>query len=232
MKDRYRVETKRVHIESLFLMARYDSEFKEQLLEDRETALHDSGIPFTPGEVMLLSGIDRGKLEQTIDEFSVPGITQKSLPNWRAAAAVILLLASVLFSGPYCRATGRSGQVESGEEMRTEGWIDGDTYRLSSSSAPPKRFTDIARRKAAAKRAAILNAQYHILEKFKGTRIEGAAGMADYNMTGMAHAQEVVGYVKNGKVIKETYDKEQNCEILYEVKAPKLKRLVNSAEFR
>ncbi|MCP4138296.1 MAG: hypothetical protein GY754_45460 [bacterium] len=222
----------KINIESLLLMAKYDDKFKKDLLANREAALKESGIPFTPGELILLSGIDRGKLEQTIDEFSVPGITQKSLPNWRAAAAVILLLASVLFSGPYCRATGRSGQVESGEEMRTEGWIDGDTYRLSSSSAPPKRFTDIARRKESAKRVAILNAQYQILEKFKGSRIEGAAGMSDFDMGGMAQAQEVMGYVKGGKVIKETYDKEQNCEILYEVKAPKLKRLVNSATFR
>ncbi|MCP4138297.1 MAG: hypothetical protein GY754_45465 [bacterium] len=225
----------KINIESLFLMAKYDPEFKKNLLANREPALKESGIPFTPGELTLLAGIDRGKLEQTIDEFSVPGITKKSLPNWRAAAAVIMLLASVLFSGPFCRATGRSGQVESGDEMRTEGWVNGDTYRLYAAGLPNRGVAGIAGRKASAKSAAILNAQYQILEKFKGTRIEGAGGMADYGRVyGEAdykRGREIKNIVKSGKVIKETYDNEQNCEIIYEVKGSKLKKRIRDTVF-
>ncbi|MCP4138301.1 MAG: hypothetical protein GY754_45485 [bacterium] len=218
-------ETKRVHIESLFLMARYDSEFKQQLLEDRETALRESGIPFTPGELMLLSGIDREKLEQTIDEFSIPGITKKSLPNWRAAAAVIMLLTSVLLAGPLGTIACRSGQVET-KKMITDGWVDEDTIRVTALGAPKRGLTNIYQKKATAREAAFIMAQYTMLEKFKGPRLEGAAGMAEFGSTGIAVGKELRGIVRGGSIIKEKFDEDQNCEIVYEVKHKGLKKKV------
>ncbi len=65
----------------------------------------------------------------------------------------------------------------------------------------PNLKTKTARRESA-KRAAILNAQYQVLEKFKGSKIEGAAGMSDFENTGIAIAQEIQGVVKGGSVIK------------------------------
>ncbi|MCP4138303.1 MAG: hypothetical protein GY754_45495 [bacterium] len=220
-------DSKRVHIESLFLMARYDSEFKQQLLEDRETALSESGIPFSPGELMLLSAIDREKLEQTIDEFSVPGITGKSLPNWRAAAAVIMLLTSVLFAGPFCRSTGKPGQAAT-KEMKTEGWVDEDTFRVTALGVPKQGLTNIYQRKGTAKEAALIMAQKRILEKFQGVQMEWMAGAGSMGDDGssMSVYKEFGGMVKGGTIVKETYDKEQNCEIIYEVKARGLKKRV------
>jgi hypothetical protein len=55
-------------------------------------------------------------------------------------------------------------------------------------------------------------------------RLEGAAGMVDYEATGLAIAAELRGIVRSGTVLNETYDKDQNCEIVYEVKALKLKK--------
>ncbi|MCP4138302.1 MAG: hypothetical protein GY754_45490 [bacterium] len=228
MKDGSQSDSKRVHIESLFLMARYDSEFKQQLLEDRETALRESGIPFTPGEVMLLEGINREKLEQTIEEFSVPGITKKSLSNWRAAAAVILLLTSVLFAGPLGTTACRSGQVET-KKMITDGWVDEDTIRVKVMAEPKRGLTNIIQRKGTAKEAALIMAQKRVLEKFTPPRLEGAAGMAEFNSTGIAVARELGGFVKGGTIIKEKYDKDQNCEIVYEVKMRGLKKRVMMA---
>ncbi|MCP4138298.1 MAG: hypothetical protein GY754_45470 [bacterium] len=215
----------KINIESLFLMAKYDNEFKKELLEDRETALHESGIPFTSGELTLLAGINREKLEQTIDEFSVPGITGKSLSNWRAAAAVLMLLASVLITGPLATTACRSGQVET-KEMITNGWVDEDTFRVTSMGAANQSLTNIVQRKQTAKEAALLNAQYTVLEKFKGSRLEGAAGMAEVNVTGLAYAREYAEIVKSGRIIKISYDKDHNCEIVYEVKSKGLKKKV------
>ncbi|MCP4138295.1 MAG: hypothetical protein GY754_45455 [bacterium] len=222
----------RVHIESLLLMAKYDNIFKQKLLEERESALEESGIEFTPVEKMLLMNIGREKLLQTIDEFTVPGINKKSLSNWRTAAAVIMLLSSVLIVGPLSTTACRSEQVKSGEVMVTDGWVDDDTFRWTAAGMPKRGLTDIAERKATAKRVAILNSQYTILEKFKGARIEGAGGMATFYEEDYTRGREIIQTVKKGKVVKETYDKEQNCEVVFEVKSPKLKKKIFEAAFR
>ncbi|MCP4131035.1 MAG: hypothetical protein GY754_08655 [bacterium] len=216
----------RVHIESLLLMARYDEDFKKILLEKREQALEESGIDFTPGEKILLTSIGREKLEQTIDEFTVPGITQKSLPNWRAAAAVIMLLTSVFLAGPVCRSTDNRDQVNRAETL-TDGWVDEDTYRASSIGMPRRGLQNLHQQRESAKEAAILNAQKRILERFTSAPLEGAGAMSDvWGSYGLAVAKEFGGFVKGGSVIREKYDKEQNCEIVYEVKMKGLRKRV------
>jgi hypothetical protein len=69
-------------------------------------------------------------------------------------------------------------------------------------------------------------AEKRIIEKFVGARIEGAAGVADYQLTGIAVAKEFGGMVKGGTIVKETYDEEDNCEIIYQVESRGLKRSV------
>jgi len=123
------------------------------------------------------------------------------------------------------------GQVE-GESYKTEGWVDDNTYRIAAAGVPTRTLTNKVARRESSKRAAILNAQYQVLEKFKGSKIEGAAGMSNFEMTGMAVAQEVQGVVKGGSVVKATYDAEDNCEIIYEVKAKGLKKKVSAAEWK
>ena len=123
------------------------------------------------------------------------------------------------------------GQVE-GQTFKTEGWIDDDTYRLAASGVPKSTLKNKVARRESAKRAAILNAQYQVLEKFKGSKIEGAAGMSDFENTGIAIAQEVSGIVKGGSVVSATYDEEDNCEIIYEVKAKGLKKKVAAADWQ
>lgn len=141
-----------------------------------------------------------------------------------------LLIVSISFSLTSCGS--KIGGTVKGDSITTEGWIDENTYRLAAVGVPNRKLTNIVQRKASSKRAAILNAQYQVLEKFKGSKIEGAAGMSNFESTGIAIAQEVSGIVKGGSVKKVTYDKDQNCEIIYEVKARGLKRKVASAEWK
>ena len=89
---------KKINIDALLLMAKYDEDFKEKLLNDRETALTDSGIDFSAGEKMLLNNISDEQLAENILEFRVAGVTKKSLPSWAKAAAVILLLSSLMIT--------------------------------------------------------------------------------------------------------------------------------------
>jgi len=125
---------------------------------------------------------------------------------------------------------GIGGQVE-GEEFQTEGWIDEDTYRIAAAGVPNQSLTNKIQRRESAKRAAILNAQYQVLEKFKGSKIEGASGVSDFASTGTAIAQEVKGMVRGGSVVKATFDEEDNCEVIYEVFARGLKNKVSAAEW-
>lgn len=140
--------------------------------------------------------------------------------------ASFLLIVGVTFSLSSCG--NRIGGVVEGKSYTTEGWIDGNTYRIAAVGVPNRKMRNVVVRKASAKRAAILNAQHQVLEKFKGAKIEAAAGMSNYENTGTAVSSEVQGMIKGGSVRKVTYDKDQNAEIIYEVKARGLKKRVTT----
>jgi len=142
---------------------------------------------------------------------------------------IFLLALTMSFSS--CRKGGLGGQVK-GESFVTEGWVDENTFRIAAAGVATRTLSNKIARRESAKRAAILNAQYQILEKFKGSRIEGAAGMSNFEMTGIAIAQEVKGITKGGSVKKATYDADDNCEIIYEVRAKKLKNKVGAADWK
>ncbi len=124
------------------------------------------------------------------------------------------------------------GGMVKGDSYRTEGWINQDTYRLTAEGVANRKLRNKVARRASAERSAIMNAKYKVLEKFKGSKVEGAAGMSDFENTGMAVAEEVQGYIKGGSVVKKTFDEEDNCEIIYEVKAKGLKKKVMAADWK
>src|SRR4030067_128115 len=148
----------------------------------------------------------------------------------------IMMLALILSAGALialtsCGGPKIGGPVE-GETFTTEGWVDDDTFRLAAAGIAKKDLKNIIQRKEASKRAAILNAQYQVIEKFKGSKIEGASGMENFEMTGIAVAQELKAVAKGGSVKKVTWDDEQNCEVIYEVRAKGLKKKVAAAEWK
>ena len=85
---------RKVNIEALLLMAKYNNDFQKKLIEDREQALIDSGIEFSKGEKTLLKNIKINKLKEYIKSFEIKGITKKSLKSWACAASVVLLISS------------------------------------------------------------------------------------------------------------------------------------------
>ncbi len=68
------------------------------------------------------------------------------------------------------------------DPLTYEGWLDKNTFQIITVGVPSKRLTDPEAKKSSARYAAILNAQYRIIEKFKGARIEGASGMSNFSM--------------------------------------------------
>lgn len=143
----------------------------------------------------------------------------------------LILATGLVVALTSCSSSKKIGGTVEGESYTTEGWIDDDTYQLAAAGVATKTLTNVVQRKESSKRAAILNAQYQIIEKFKGSKIEGASGMENFEMTGIAVAQELKAIAKGGSVKKVTWDEEQNCEIIYIVHAKGLKKKVSAAKW-
>jgi hypothetical protein len=141
---------------------------------------------------------------------------------------VTVVLALVVFAAAFVSCGGgkggMGGQVQ-GESFVTEGWANkGDTYRTTATGVPKEGLKNKIQRRGTAREAAVLMAQSHIIEKFKGAKVEGASGVSDYASTGFAASKEFAGMVKGGSVVKETYDEDDNCEIVYEITSKGLQK--------
>ncbi len=139
----------------------------------------------------------------------------------------MIAVLAVAFAGSLMVACGpkEGGQVK-GESFKSEGWVDVNTFRVISTGVPKAGLVNKIQRRGTAKEAAIIMAEKRIIEKFVGARLEGASGAADYASTGVAVAKEFSGVVKGGTIVKETYDDDDNCEIIYQVEKKGLKKEV------
>lgn len=143
---------------------------------------------------------------------------------------VMMMVAIVAFASvAFVSCGGGMGGQVTGESFKTEGWVDKDTYRTTATGVPKAGLTNKIQRRGTAREAAVLMAQSHVIEKFKGAKVEGASGVSDYASTGFAASKEFAGMVKGGSVVKETYDEDDNCEIVYEVKGKNLKKSLTGA---
>ena len=136
------------------------------------------------------------------------------------------LVLVLTFSAAYISCGGGMGGEVKGQSFKTEGWVDENTFRVTATGVPKPGLTNKIQRRGTAKEAALIMAQKRIVEKFVGARLEGAAGAADYASTGIAVAKEFGGMVKGGSIIRSTYDKDDNCEIVYQIENRGLKKRV------
>ncbi len=137
----------------------------------------------------------------------------------------IFALALILVCGvAFTACGGGMGGLIKGKKFKTEGWLDDNTFQVVARGVPKPGLTNKVQRQGTAKEAAQIMAEKRIIEKFVGARLEGAAGAADYASTGIAVAKEFGGVVRGGTIVDETYDEDDNCEILYQVEKKGLKR--------
>jgi len=156
---------------------------------------------------------------------------KRILVLWIAIALVLPVALTSCAGGK--KRSGLGGQVE-GESFVTEGWDGDNIYRTTATGSPGAKFKEKSAviQKNAAKEAARLLAVNNVLKKFKGEKIEAASGMANFETTGIAVSSEVEGFVRGGSIIKETYNEEYDCEIVYEVRAQNLKKMVRSTDIK
>lgn len=134
----------------------------------------------------------------------------------------IMLVAFVLVG---CGSNKLGGEVK-GDSYKTEGWVTDDIFRVTAIGVPKEGLTNKEQRRATAREAAQIMAEKRIIEKFVGARVEGAAGAADYQSTGVAVAKEFSGFVKGGTIVQSTYNEEDSCEIVYQVEQKGLRKKV------
>ena len=115
------------------------------------------------------------------------------------------------------------------ERQLTEGW-HGNQFYIRATGLPGDDMEHPRQRIAAARRAAKLDLAYKLIENFKGSKIEGAAGTKDFKLTGMAVAQELKAMITMGdvSVVKETVDEDQSVEIMFSVS----KKAINKLGFK
>ncbi|MCL2025983.1 MAG: hypothetical protein FWG92_04170 [Leptospirales bacterium] len=144
---------------------------------------------------------------------------------------LIIVFSIAVLAFAACGSSKIGGTVK-GETFKSEGWVDDNTYRTTGVGVASPQYTNKVQRRQTARRAAIISAQYQVLEKFTGAKVEGAAGMQDFQLTGIAVAQEVQGAIRGGSVVSETYDDQENCEVIYQVQARGLRKMVQASDIR
>ena len=140
---------------------------------------------------------------------------------------VLALVITVGFATTFCGS--KVGTSMKGKSYRTGAWMDDNTFRIASRGAYPKNEDNPIVKEESAIRAAMLNAQYQILEKFAGSKFQGAAGMKNFRMSGIAAAQEVAGSISGGNQVSYKCDM-NGCEVIYEVSSPGLKKKVGKIQ--
>lgn len=106
-------------------------------------------------------------------------------------------------------------------------FCDNDTYIIRATGVQDNKGADVESKKNRARRVAVLEAQYKLLEVFMGNRIETWGGMyeppAEYIQGQALWKKEIVAIIKNGTTLSEIFDGSQNCTILYMIRRKNLR---------
>jgi hypothetical protein len=145
---------------------------------------------------------------------------------------VAVLCAGTIIALNSCSSSGKIGGQVEGDRYKTGGWIDDNTLRMTGSCAPTTGFTNRIARENAAKECAENYAKWRILGMLIGTKIEGASGMKNFEMTGIAISQEGSAVMKGVSCMEGTCDGEQNCEVVCQVTSKGLKQKVLAGGFK
>ena len=145
-------------------------------------------------------------------------------------STMIFVLTGAAAGIPSCGTVNRKDQIKVNDtwvdKWKFQGWVDNDTFRIIGAGESKPGMKD-EKKKEYAKRSAVLNAQYYMKEKIQPEPNAACCGMG--RMENPRVIQELNGIIKGGTVIEERYDREFNCEIIYEIKHKNLKSLTREA---
>ena len=152
----------------------------------------------------------------------------KAYTGWIKPGTVIMLLTFKLCALSGCL----NFTPENSGNQYKDGWQDDNTYITFAEGIPDKKSNGIEERKKSARKAAVLTAQYQGVEKFRDLIIKPEK-YDGWEMTWSEEAvkarQSIFNTIKSGVVLKETYDDNQNCQIIYRVYDKDLKKKILNA---
>lgn len=126
-----------------------------------------------------------------------------------------------------CSSSPNSSMID-GDSFQTEGWLDEDTFQVRTLGAPNVGATRYVQRRTQASEAALLSAQKRLIELLVGAEIQGACGSDSGESTGCAIVKEFQGHLKGGVIVKKTFDKDDNCEIVFRTRAKGLRKMAET----
>ncbi len=134
----------------------------------------------------------------------------KRVMSYGASAVAAIIVATLALSAGALWGQ-KLGTKGSGETFETEKWVDDDTFRVVALGMPSPGLGDPVARKEHARRAALLNAQLRMHALLGGN----PSGPPDLDlMTLLAGVKEV----------RVVFDAEQNCEGVFELRVPDLRK--------
>lgn len=144
-----------------------------------------------------------------------------------ALIAGALVISSCKSSNAVTMAAG-NGPREAGASSEVLGWIDNNTFRVKAHGMPGSTEGSVSECREKSREQAIRQAQTTVIEKFVRDRVKRAEVVLDPRSTGVAITNEFGKSVKNGSIVHEKYDVNNNVEIIYQVTAPDLKLKVEA----
>ena len=126
-----------------------------------------------------------------------------------------------------------SSQTSYGAERATAsekeiqlGWVTPNKYRVIATGVPDPEITTKSKRRESAADNAVSKAWKKIANRFVKERLTNTKKPVDYSSTGYVITREFKQLIKNGKVLKIRYNKDDSCEIVYQVEGRFLKERV------
>ncbi len=118
-------------------------------------------------------------------------------------------------------------------------WVDEDTFRITGVGMPDVHSNSLLEKKKSACLAAIKNAQYRIFNKLFKLELSYYPKLQfEFNIDKLLQLKKksiklnrkssIVFIIANGIVFKEVFDKNANCEVLFEIRAKGLKERFKS----
>lgn len=108
------------------------------------------------------------------------------------------------------------------DKVIREGWVDKNTFRVVAIGAAKEDLNSKVKRRITSKEAAITMAQKMIVERFKGSKISGKSEVKEGTTVSMITSKEFQGIIQGGIILQESYDEEDNCEVIYQISSPDL----------
>lgn len=141
---------------------------------------------------------------------------------------IVSIIIGLLFLSNFnsCASKNRNTLIDN--LIKTEGWIDENTYRIVAEGKALNSINNKDERKESAKRAAKMNAWFKILKKFKSIKKQNETTQVNDKSI----AIDIQNIIKNGFIIDEIYDEQENCEIIYEIYEKSLKEMVMKADLK